>query len=83
MTLLQRRIADLIVRVQNEFPATDSVHLTAPEVQRRVGTDDATCTAILDALVDAGVLRCSGDGYTRSHRSHPAGPPPARRQLAA
>jgi hypothetical protein len=82
MTLLQRRIADLIVRVQNEF-LTDSIYLSAGEVQRIVGTDAATCAAILDTLVEAGVLRCNANRYTRSHRTHPAGPPPARRQLAA
>lgn len=63
MTPYQQRIANLIVRVQREF--WDTGHLTAAQVQERVGIDEQTCAAILDTLVDAGVLTQAGGRYMR------------------
>jgi hypothetical protein len=76
------RIADLIVRVQGEF-LNGRTALTAQEVRRRVATDSVTCDALLDALVDAGVLERLGNLYTRADHRCPAVPPTASPQLAA
>ena len=52
----QRRIEDLVVRIENEFLATPELRLTVAEAERRFGADEITCEAVLDALVDATVL---------------------------
>ena len=52
----QRRIADVVMRIECEFLNTPGLRLTVPEAQRRFGIDDITCEAVLDALADAGVL---------------------------
>ena len=65
MTLYQQRIANLIVRVQREFWDAGS-GLTAADVQDRVGIDEHTCAALLDTLVDAGVLTRAGERYVRA-----------------
>ena len=65
MTPYQQRIANLIVRVQSEFWGTDR-QLTAAQIQQRVGIDEQTCAALLDTLVDAGVLSLLGGRYARA-----------------
>jgi hypothetical protein len=52
----QRRIEDLVMRVEGEFLETPGLRLTIPEAQRRFAIDEITCEALLDALVDASVL---------------------------
>lgn len=52
----QRRIADLVMRIEGGFLETPELKLTVPEAQRRFAVDEITCEAILDALVDAAVL---------------------------
>ena len=52
----RRRIEDLLVRIESEFLATPELRLTVSEAQRRFEADEITCEAVLDALVDAGVL---------------------------
>jgi hypothetical protein len=55
------------------------LRLTAPQIERLCGIDQAICQAVLDALVDASFLRVLGDGtYTRLTdgsvpRARPAG----------
>jgi hypothetical protein len=56
MNINQRRIADLVMRIEGEFLETPELKLTIPEAQRRFSIDEITCEAILDALVDAEVL---------------------------
>lgn len=65
VTPYQQRIANLIVRIQREFMDTDRT-LTCAQVQQRVATDEATCTALLDTLVDAGVLTVESGRYMRA-----------------
>lgn len=52
----QRRIADLVMRIESGFLETPELKLTVPEAQRRFALDEITCEAILEALVDAAVL---------------------------
>jgi hypothetical protein len=52
----ERRIAELVMRIEGEFLETPGLLLTVAEAQRRFGIDEMTCEAILDALVDSGVL---------------------------
>jgi len=56
MTPKQRRIEDLIMRIEGEFLETPELRLTVAEVQRRFGIDEITSEAVLDALVDAAFL---------------------------
>lgn len=50
------RLEALIMQVQNEFLDTPGLHLTAAEAERRFAADRETCEAVLNTLVDAGVL---------------------------
>ena len=56
MNANQRRIADLVMRIEGEFLETPEMKLTIPEAQRRFNVDEIACEAVLDALVDAAVL---------------------------
>lgn len=60
-TLGQRRIEDLLMRIEGEFLEVPGLRLTVSQAQRRFGADEISCEAILDALVDAGVLFKSAD----------------------
>ena len=60
-TLGQRRIEDLLMRIEGEFLEMPALRLTVAEAQRRFGADEIMCEAILDALVDGGVLFKSAD----------------------
>jgi len=44
------------MRIEGEFLETAGLRLTVPEAERRFGADDITCEAVLEALVDSGVL---------------------------
>ena len=57
----RRRIEDLVTRIEGEFLALPELKLTVAEAQRRFGTDEITCEAMLDALVDATVLFRTSD----------------------
>ena len=52
----RRRIEDLVMRIEGEFLDTPDLRLTIPEAERRFGSDEVTCEAVLEALVDATVL---------------------------
>ena len=52
----KRQIEDLVMRIEGEFLETPGLMLTVAEAQRRFGIDEITCEAVLDALVDSGVL---------------------------
>jgi hypothetical protein len=62
----RRRIEDLLLRIEGEFLAVPELHLTVSEAGRRFGSDEITCEAVLEALVDAAVLvRTSDRVYSR------------------
>ena len=52
----RRNIEDLVMRIEGEFLDTPGLKITIAQAQRRFGIDEITCEAVLDALVDAGVL---------------------------
>ena len=60
-TLGQRRIEDLLMRIEGEFLELPALRVTVAEAQRRFGADEIMCEAILDALVDSGVLFKTAD----------------------
>jgi hypothetical protein len=52
----RRRIENLVMQVEGEFLDTPGLRMTVADGQRRFGIDEVTCEAILEALVDGGVL---------------------------
>jgi hypothetical protein len=56
MTPSCTRISGLIMRVQNDYLETPGLTLTLHDARRRFGVDEIMCRAILEVLVDAGVL---------------------------
>lgn len=66
MTARCGRIETLVMRMQGDFLENPELTLTLPEAHRRFDVDEITCTAVLGALVDAGVLaNVPGGGYVR------------------
>lgn len=62
----RRRIQDLVVRMQQAFLDTPAFMLTLPQARRRFATSAATCEAVLNVLVEAGVLSRTSQGeYVR------------------
>jgi hypothetical protein len=62
----RRRIEDLVVRVQQAFLDAPALRLTVPQARREFSTSEATCEAVLNMLVDAGVLSRTSQGtYVR------------------
>ena len=62
----RRRIQDLVVRMQQAFLDTPDLKLTLPQARRRFAASRATCEAVLNVLVEAGVLRKTSQGqYVR------------------
>jgi hypothetical protein len=60
---LVRRTAD---RVRAEFTEMADLRVTAGQLQRLVGVEKSLCTAVIDMLVDGGVLHATRDGqYVR------------------
>ena len=62
-----RRIQDLVVRMQQAFLDAPAFRLTLPQARRRFATSAATCEAVLNVLVEAGVLSRTSQGeYVRA-----------------
>lgn len=62
----RRRIQDLVVRMQQVFLDAPAFRLTLPQARRRFATSAATCEAVLNLLVEAGVLSRTSQGeYVR------------------
>jgi hypothetical protein len=49
------------MQIEGEFLVVPGLRLTVSQAQRHFGADGITCEAILDALVDAGVLFKTAD----------------------
>jgi hypothetical protein len=61
-----RRIQNLVVRMQQAFLDAPALRLTLPQAQRRFFTRAATSEAVLNVLVEAGVLSKTSRGqYVR------------------
>ena len=66
MTDDRRRIEDLIVRMQQAFLDAPALRLTLSQAQQRFAPSAATCEAVLNVLVEAGVLSRTSEGkYVR------------------
>jgi hypothetical protein len=75
MTIDADRVVSLVMQVQGDFLAWPALHVTLADAERRFGADRQTCEAVLDALVDSGVLARTADGgYVRyfPHLAHAA-----------
>jgi len=57
----QRRIENLVMRIEGVFLDDPELRLTVDEAQRRFGVDGITCEAILETLVDSTVLFKTSD----------------------
>ena len=66
MTANRGQVGRLVVQVQNAFLDMPKLTLSLAEAGRWFEMDETTCSAVLGALVDAGVLTRTADGaYTR------------------
>ena len=62
----RRRIQDLVVRMQQAFLDAPALRLTVPRARRQFSTSAAMCEAVLNFLVEAGVLSRTSQGqYVR------------------
>lgn len=52
----RRRILDLVVTMQQAFLDTPALRLTVGQAQRRFGASGRRCRAVLDLLLESGVL---------------------------
>ena len=67
MAVYETTIADWIQIVRAEYEEMPGLCLTRPQVQRLLGLDARTCETLLEALVQAQVLRrTSDDAYVRA-----------------
>jgi hypothetical protein len=57
-----RPIDEVIRRVQGEFLEMPGLRLTEPQARRLWGLDAVSCSALLDALIDAEFLYRTRDG---------------------
>lgn len=58
----RRQIEDLVVTLQQAFLDAPALRLTLPDAQRESAADARTCEAVLNFLVDAGVLARTPQG---------------------
>jgi hypothetical protein len=66
------RIETLVMRVQDAFLDKPSLKLTLSQAQMRFETDDVTVEAVLEMLVDAGVLvKTPAGAYLRAMPRRP------------
>lgn len=61
-TELGRSSDDMLKRVQGEFLEMPGLRLTEPQARRLWGLDPSSCTALLNALVNAKFLFRTRDG---------------------
>ena len=62
-----REIQDLVVTLQQAFLDAPALRLTLPDAQRHCAADAQTCAAVLDFLVDGGVLARTPQGQYVRH----------------
>ena len=59
-------IADWLQMIRAEYAEVTGLHLTKPQIQDLLAVDPWVCDALVNALVDAGVLRRTrDDAYVR------------------
>jgi len=67
----RRQIQDLVVSVQQAFLDVPALLLTKSDAELRFGAGAPTCEAVLEFLVDAGVLERSAQGHYVRHLPRP------------
>jgi hypothetical protein len=66
MTASRDQLENLVVRMQQDFLENPRLTLTLADALKRFGAEEATCEAVLGALVDATVLARTPEGvYVR------------------
>ena len=66
MTASRDQLEGLVVRMQQDFLENPRLTLTLADALKRFGAEEATCEAVLGALVDATVLARTPEGvYVR------------------
>lgn len=63
MTTTTQAIGAMWIRIQELFLNHPAAILTAEQVRQLAATDRVVCEAVLDALVDSGVVERKADGY--------------------
>ena len=63
----RRQIQDLVVTLQQAFLDAPALRLTLPDAERQCAADARTCEAVLNFLVDAGVLARTPQGQYVRH----------------
>jgi hypothetical protein len=66
VTVPASRITDLITVIRAEYEEMPCLCLTRQQVQRLWGLEPTACDYMLRALVDAGYLRLTTNGYVRA-----------------
>jgi len=59
------RVSDLVGLIRSEYDEMPGLCLTRAQVQRLWLLEPAACDNVLQALVEAGYLRLTPDGYVR------------------
>lgn len=62
---------ELVHRVRGEFMEMPGLRLSLPQAQRLWGLDSTRCEAVLNALVDSGILTCTPQHVFALRRSEP------------
>ena len=70
MTSDEPATRELLQRVRGEFVEMPGLRLNLPQAQRLWGLDPLRCEAVLEALVERGVLACTQQVYSL-RRSRP------------
>jgi hypothetical protein len=65
MIATRRNIENLVMRIQSVFLFAPALTLTLPAAQAQFGVDSVTCAAVLNTLVDAGVLTVQDGSYRK------------------
>ena len=62
-----RQIQDLVITLQQAFLEAPALRLTLPDAERQCAADAQTCEAVLNFLVDGGVLARTPQGQYVRH----------------
>ena len=69
MALDHRSASEPARRIVTEFRELPGLRLTLPQAARMWALDRTECEAVLEALVDAGILRRFGGTYAQADRA--------------
>jgi hypothetical protein len=75
MSLASRRIGKLVITLQDGFLANPGLPILPWQAAQLCGADELTCRAILNLLVDGGVIARTADGRFVGRLPPPWRPP--------